>query len=309
MRANIGLDACPRDPHIRVLRRTQPGNRRVLRRRKLRTEVMRLVRPRDRERRNGISHAERRLITVQPRLHRRAVEHTREHPKTVQPTMPRLLRKVPGNLQEREEISRAHKCSTKSVELRSLRCKTVRRIRPESMREVAARDTDRPAPELCRGLRNTFPERRVCRRRQPRDSDANKFCRRIAKVLTQKNERDHRPVIERRLLFPDRPRRNILRCRTRGKRAYKVLVVLNADRQLRMPKRPEVSLRPHTRRYMKIVAVTRRVRTDNDDRIGAKRRRRAHRLTIRARRLRYLGLRPRPDGRQNQRRMRHSIGG
>ena len=199
----------------------------------------------------------------------RTVKRAREHPQPVQPTVPRRLGKAAGNLQEREEISRLHKRRTEFIELCALGHNAIRPIFLEPMREIAARDADSAPPELLRRRSNRLSEQGVRMRGQPRNADADEFGRRIAEVCTQKEKRNHRPVIECRILFPERPRRNIAFPRRRRECAHEFHIVFDPDCDLWMSKRGKIPLCRLARRDVEEIIVCCRVRADDDDGIGA----------------------------------------
>ena len=83
----------------------------------------------------------------------------------------------------------------------------------------------------------------MCMRGQPRDTDADKFGRRISQIFTQKEEWYHRPVVKRRMLLPECSRRKLLLPRKSREDAHKIFVIRNTNGDLGMPKCGKVSLR------------------------------------------------------------------
>ena len=100
------LDTHACKPHIIILRRTQFGNRPILRTHELRRKIIRLVPTCHSEGGDSIPHTKWSFVAVQFRIHRRTVKRPRQYPQTVQPTVARRLGKTARNLQEREEIPR-----------------------------------------------------------------------------------------------------------------------------------------------------------------------------------------------------------
>ena len=146
-------------------------------------------------------------------------------------------------------------------------------------------------------------------RGKPRDTDADKFGRRISQIFTQKEEWYHRPMVKRRMFLPEYSRRKLLLpCKSRED-AHKIFVIRNANGDLGMPKCGKISLCSRARRDVKKIIVCRRVRTDDDDSIGTQLRRRAHNLMICPNSRRDLLLPPRANRRDNERWMRDGIGG
>ena len=169
------------------------------------------------------------------------------------------------------------------------------------MGQIPARDTDHPAIQLLRHRRDMLPQLIMLQHRKPRKADAHN--RTVRQLLPQEIQRNHRPMIQRRLIRPGRSGRQPAARTAAGKRGNELRVIVHRKTQLRRPESSHIPGSPLPIGYMDIIRIHRCMRTYDHNRIRLQRRSGPHDLPISLHRRLQLRLLAPADFRQENWRM------